>query len=44
MTVSLTPEKATSTWHFLDTIRAKSTALRSSASQTVLRGTNRLQA
>ncbi|MEH6827764.1 alkaline phosphatase D family protein [Parasphingorhabdus sp.] len=44
MTVSLTPEKATSTWHFLDTIRAKSMALRSSASQTVLRGTNRLQA
>ena len=44
MTVSLTPEKATSTWHFLDTIRAKSTALRSSASQTVLRGSNRLQA
>jgi alkaline phosphatase D len=44
MTVALTPEKATSTWHFLDTIRSKSTALRSSASQTVLRGTNRLQA
>jgi alkaline phosphatase D len=44
MTVALTPEKATSTWHFLDTIRAKSTALRGSASQTVLRGTNRLQA
>lgn len=44
MTVTLTPEKATSTWHFLDTIRAKSTALRGSANQTVLRGTNRLQA
>lgn len=42
MTVALTPEKATSTWHFLDTIRAKSTALRGSASQTVLRGANRL--
>lgn len=44
MTVTLTPEKATSTWHFLDTIRAKSMALRGSANQTVLRGTNRLQA
>ncbi len=44
MTVTLTPEKATSTWHFLDTIRAKSIALRGSKSQTVLRGTNRLQA
>jgi alkaline phosphatase D len=44
MTVALTPEKATSTWHFLDTIRARSTALRGSASQTVLRGSNRLQA
>ena len=42
MTVALTPEKAVSTWHFLDTIRTKSTALRGSASQTVLRGTNRL--
>jgi len=42
MTVALTPEKATSTWHFLDTIRAKSTALRGSASQTVLRGANKL--
>lgn len=44
MTVTLTPEKATSTWHFLDTIRAKSIALAGSKSQTVLRGTNRLQA
>ena len=42
MTVALTPEKAISTWHFLDTIRAKSLALRGSASQTVLRGANRL--
>ena len=42
MSVALTPEKAVSTWHFLDTIRARSTALRGSASQTVLRGTNRL--
>ncbi len=44
MIVTLTPEKATSTWHFLDTIRAKSIALMGSNSQTVLRGTNRLQA
>ena len=42
MTVALTPDKATSTWHFLDTIRSKSLALRGSASQTVLRGTNKL--
>ena len=42
MTVALTPEKAVSTWHFLDTIRAKSIALRGSASQTVLRGAHRL--
>ena len=42
MSVALTPEKAVSTWHFLDTIRSRSTALRGSASQTVLRGTNRL--
>ncbi|WP_339689308.1 alkaline phosphatase D family protein [uncultured Parasphingorhabdus sp.] len=44
MAVTLTPEKATSTWHFLDTIRAKSIALSGSKSQTVLRGANRLQA
>lgn len=44
MTVSLTPEKATSTWHFLDTTRTKSIALAGSKSQAVLRGTNRLQA
>tara|TARA_R110001606_G_scaffold74168_16_gene171796 strand:+ start:5729 stop:7381 length:1653 start_codon:yes stop_codon:yes gene_type:complete len=44
MTVTLTPEKATSTWHFLDTIRTKSIALSGSKSQTVLRGANRLQA
>ncbi|MGB5484089.1 alkaline phosphatase D family protein [Parasphingorhabdus sp.] len=43
MTVTLTPEKATSTWHFLDTIRAKSIALTGSKSQTVLRGRNRLR-
>ncbi|MEQ8743228.1 alkaline phosphatase D family protein [Parasphingorhabdus sp.] len=42
MTVTLTPEKAISTWHFLDTIRSKSTALRGSASQTVMRGANKL--
>ncbi len=44
MTVALTPEKAVSTWHFLDTIRQKSTALKSEESQTVLRGANRLLA
>ncbi|WP_417594524.1 alkaline phosphatase D family protein [Parasphingorhabdus sp.] len=44
MTVTLTPEKATSTWHFLDTIRAKSIALSGSKSQTVQRGVKRLQA
>ncbi len=38
MTVSLTPEKATSTWHFLDTIRAKSTTMKGSESRTVMRG------
>ena len=43
MTVTLTPEKAVSTWHFLDTIRAKSIALTGSKSRTVLRGTNRIQ-
>ncbi|QJB69284.1 alkaline phosphatase D family protein [Parasphingorhabdus halotolerans] len=42
MTVSLTPEKATSTWHFLDTIRQKSIALSGEKSQTVLRGANKL--
>lgn len=42
MTVMLTPDKAVSTWHFLDTIRAKSLALAGTHSQTVLRGTNRL--
>ncbi|MEL6875674.1 MAG: alkaline phosphatase D family protein [Pseudomonadota bacterium] len=40
MTVALTPEKATSTWHFLDTIRTKSTRMGSSASRSVARGTN----
>lgn len=40
MTVSLTPEKATSTWHFLDSIRAKSTRIKSSTSHSVMRGTN----
>lgn len=43
MTVTLTPEKAVSTWHFLDTIRTKSIALTGSKSRTVLRGTNRIQ-
>ena len=44
MTVAFTPEKATSTWHFLDTIRAKSIVMTGSKSQTVFRGVNRLQA
>lgn len=44
MTVALTSEKVTSTWHFLDTIRTKSIALMGSKSQTVFRGANRLQA
>ena len=42
MTVKLTPEKATSTWHFLDSIRVKSTALAGSHSKTVLRGAHKL--
>ena len=42
MTVTLTPEKAMSTWQFLDTIRTKSIALAGSQTQTVLRGTNKL--
>ena len=42
MTVKLTPEKATSTWHFLDSIRVKSTALAGSHSKTVLRGVKKL--
>lgn len=43
MTVSLTSERATSTWHFLDTIRAKSTALKGSESRTVMRGKRNLK-
>ncbi|MEH6756975.1 MAG: alkaline phosphatase D family protein [Parasphingorhabdus sp.] len=42
MTVSLTPEKATSTWHFLDTIRTKSTVMKSSTSHSVMRGARTL--
>lgn len=42
MTVSLTPEKATSTWHFLDSIRTKSTAMKGSTSHSVMRGQRRL--
>ncbi|MEP3227134.1 MAG: alkaline phosphatase D family protein [Parasphingorhabdus sp.] len=44
MTVSLTPDKAISTWHFLDTIRSKSTALKGSESRTVLHGQRSLMA
>jgi len=40
MTVSLTPEKATSTWHFLDTVRRKSIRMKGSESRSVVRGTN----
>ena len=43
MTVALTPEKATSTWHFLDTIRTKSTAMKGSESQSVMRGKRNLE-
>ena len=42
MTVKLTPEKATSTWHFLDSIRVKSTAVAGSHSKTVFRGVKKL--
>ncbi len=42
MSVALTPEKATSTWHFLDTIRKKSIAMTGNATQTVFRGARTL--
>ena len=42
MTVMLTPEKATSTWHFLDSIRVKSTRIKARISHSVARGTNRI--
>lgn len=43
MTVSLTPDKATSTWHFLDTVRQKSIAMKGSESRSVVRRSNELQ-
>ncbi|VAV92276.1 Alkaline phosphatase [hydrothermal vent metagenome] len=42
MTVSLTPDMATSTWHFLDSIRKKSVVMKGSESRSVVRGANRL--
>lgn len=42
MTVSLTPDAASSTWHFLDTIRSKSTKMKGQAVQGVARGNNKL--
>jgi alkaline phosphatase D len=38
MTVMLTPDKATSNWHFMATIRNKSAALASTHSMVALRG------
>lgn len=40
ISVTLTPDRAISTWHFLDTIRMKSTRIASSISHSVKRGTN----
>lgn len=42
MTVALDPAKAISEWVFMDTVLQRSKALKGSASQTVLHGTNRL--
>lgn len=42
MTVSLTPDAASSTWHFLDTIRSKSTKMKGQAVQGVALGNNKL--
>ncbi len=42
MTVSLKPDKATSTWHFLETVLSKSIAMKGSYSRSVIRGTNKL--
>ncbi|GAB5489149.1 MAG: alkaline phosphatase D family protein [Parasphingorhabdus sp.] len=42
MTVSLTPDAATSTWHFLETIKSKSTKMKGQSVQAVSRGNNKL--
>lgn len=42
MTVSLTPDMATSTWHFLDSIRQKSTRMKGQAVHAVSHGFNQL--
>ena len=44
LTLALSPERATGTWHFLDTVRERSLALAGSHSMSVARGTNRLVA
>ena len=41
LTLELTPERATGTWHFLGTVRARSTALAGSHRMRIQRGTNR---
>ncbi len=42
MTVALTPERATATWHFVDTIQRRSTKLAGEQRMTVLHGTRKL--
>ena len=42
MTVTLTPNMAKSTWHFLDTIRNRSPMMKGQAIQSVQRGQNQL--
>lgn len=44
MTLSLTPDAAQCDWHFLETIRARSTALAATHSVRVRPGTNRMEA
>ncbi len=42
MTVSLTPDAASSTWHFLETIRSKSTKMKGQTVHAVAAGNNKL--
>jgi alkaline phosphatase D len=44
MTVQITPTKATGSWHFLDSIRTRSTALSGSHQMVVLRGKRMFEA
>lgn len=44
LTLNLTPDRAQSTWHFLDTIRSRSTALAGQVTRTVRHGQRRLDA